>query len=378
MKPVVFGLIGLVAISIAPLQARDPALWPFSAESPWNQSIGSSAQYSTIVSNGFSKDSGGVVNSKNWSHPIVIGTTSDPLRSVYKVGSATPVATLRVPESATPDVKSDGNLHFIDDAHTYVVETWECVKRPDGNWEGTVAIKNDLRGPGVFDKYGGARAYGGSAIGGIIRKGELANGIPHALAVGVDGPSFNRNAPGGKTFVWPASSADANSATIYGSTGNLYMGSLLAIPPEVDISKIGVGTSGPAFEMAKALQDYGCYIVDRAGGNLVFYAETGAQDEVPVDIQTKVALLVLHLKTVTNNSPTSVGGGGVHRRPLAPAFDGTAIFHYQPRLGKSQTSKPQNFNADGRQFPNHASSRINGFESFWSYKRTLPLQDLAE
>ena len=64
------------------------------------------------------------------------------------------------------------------------------------------------------------------------------------------------------------------------------MGSLLAIPPDIDITQIGVGSSGPAFEIARALQDYGAYIVDSTVVNFVFQVEPAAADEIPPSEQT--------------------------------------------------------------------------------------------
>ena len=105
-----------------------------------------------------------------------------------------------------------------------------------------------------------ARAYGGSGIAGLIRQGELTHGIPHALAAAIDPKAHNRNGPGGKAFVWPASSADGDSSTAYGTTGNLFMGTLVAIPPSVDLGELGL--RGPEMEIARALQDYGAYVVE--------------------------------------------------------------------------------------------------------------------
>ena len=37
-------------------------------------------------------------------------------------------------------------------------------------------------------------------------------------------------------------------------------------PPEVEVAKLGVGSTGPAFEMARALQRYGLYVKDAFDG----------------------------------------------------------------------------------------------------------------
>ena len=199
-------------------------------------------------------------------------------------------------------------LGAVKDSHGKITATWS-------------AVKNDLHDAGMYDApYHGTRAYGGSAIAGLIRQGELTRGIHHALAAAIDPKAHNRNGPDGKPFVWPASSADGDASTAYGTTGNLYMGTLLAIPPTVDLSKLGL--HGPDMVIARTLQDYGAYIVDSGGCNFQLFAEPKAQNEVAqikaesswqsyCSLRKSVSLL----RIVTNNGPQSVGGGG---KPGAP------------------------------------------------------------
>ncbi len=90
-------------------------------------------------------------------------------------------------------------------------------------------------------------AAGTSALGGLIRSGELQNGIFHALQFVADPWRWNRNCPGSKlrswgAYVWPASSSDDPTHDEFGTTGNLYEGGLLAIPPSVNISTLPLRT----------------------------------------------------------------------------------------------------------------------------------------
>ncbi|HUS40990.1 MAG: hypothetical protein WBF93_00530 [Pirellulales bacterium] len=62
-------------------------------------------------------------------------------------------------------------------------------------------------------------------------------------------------------------------------------------------------------------------IPDVADGNLVFYAEPTAADEIPTDFETSLSAIIPLLRVVTNNRRTSVGGGGTPRAPLAPRLD---------------------------------------------------------
>jgi hypothetical protein len=168
----------------------------------------------------------------------------------------------------------------------------------------------------------------------MIRRGELVNGtggfgtgIRHALQGAVPPFGMNRNAPGGRTWVWPASSSDPPST--YDVVGNVYMGSLLAIPPGVNINTLGI-TDSQALEVARALQDYGLYIVDRAGipaNKIVIRIDPQAATDIGnrTAFEAGINLAMRQLQVVTNShtsggAPTTPGGGGTPRRPLASSF----------------------------------------------------------
>jgi len=293
---------------------RDPAAWPFASDSPWNMPIGSGATYADIDSPALDPQGGAGINCTSWSLPVYVASATDPLRTIYQGGDV--CAQFRVPDAATPDPQSDGHLLVIDDTRTWVAEMWQGVRLAGGDLTASACVQNDIRGPGVYDSWHGVRAYGGSALAGLVRVGEVAAGIPHALAAATSRAAMNRNP---SPFVWPASSADNGWETTYGTSGNVHMGTLLAIPPEVDVGARGLSAAGLAF--GRALQDYGAYIVDAADANLAFYAEPAADGELPGGLGGELGDLLALVKVVTNNSATSVGGGGTPRRCLAPPFE---------------------------------------------------------
>lgn len=295
---------------------RDAALWPFSSTSPWNIAIGDQAVYQPIASPRFACDRGGSLNCAGFSHPVFLAGPSDPEVRISRRGTATPFATARVPAEAKPDSHADGHLHIIDPGRRKVIEMFGARRETDGGITATAVVENDLTDDGIYPAWHGVRAYGGSALAGLIRTGELTNGIRHALAIAVEQQALNRQGPLGKAWVWPASSCDNNNS--YSTSGNLFMGSLLAIPAGVDLKAAGL--RGPALEMGIALQDYGAYITDCTGSNLSFYAEPAAAAEVGEVGRGDVAKLVSLLQVVANNSPQNVGGGGKRRRPSAPPF----------------------------------------------------------
>lgn len=295
---------------------RDAGLWPFSATSPWNTALGDLATLQPIVSPRFAVAKGGCLNLAGFSHPVYLAAVSDPEVAIFRKGTATPFATVRVPVAAKPDPMGDAHLHIIDETHRSVIEMWQAVRNADGTITAAAVARNDLTDDGVYPAWHGVRAYGGSAVAGLIRSGELTRGIRHALAIAVEQAALNRNGPGGKGYVWPASSCDSNNA--YSTSGNLFMGSLLAIPPQTDLRAAGL--RGPALELGLALQDYGAYVTDCTGTNLSFYAEPTAAAEVEQVARGDIAKLVGMLQLVGNNTPSTIGGGGKRRRPAAPPF----------------------------------------------------------
>lgn len=314
---------------------RDLATWPFSRCSPWNMPIGSGVQYGVLSSPAFANQAGdpqttAAINSTSWSHPIYL---EDPVSGSANMVSGNdaqgqPVSfRLMLPKGLAPAGGSDGHLHIIDSSRTTVYEMFQATVGA-GFVQATDLITNDLKGLGVFDGestpqkelWHGTRAYGGSAIGGLIRKGELSGGIPHALAVAVQRAAMNRITPNGMGYVWPASYRDDDWKTTYGASGTLHMGSLLAIPRGQDLATIlkTEGITDPAVvQMALALQDYGAYVVDATSDNLTFYAEPAEAAAAAMD-ESQLARLIPYLVVVTNSTEGSPGGGGTPRKCLAP------------------------------------------------------------
>mgnify|MGYP000750566178 CR=1 FL=1 len=159
---------------------------------------------------------------------------------------------------------------------------------------------------------GGERAYGGSALGGLIRTRELQQQlIPHALALAIP-RSHLKLGP-----VWPAIYEDAGANGTY--LGNAPMGTFAVLPPSVDIDSLGL-TSDTARVIAHALQDYGAYIVDATNGDASFTAEPSANDLLG-DFWQDLSEVRSHLRCVDDNKPENVGGGGVLRAPLAAELE---------------------------------------------------------
>jgi hypothetical protein len=285
----------------------------------------------------------------SWSIPTYVAASSDPLRRVYNRNKSNAlVGTIRVPSAATPAQGTDGHLNIIDETHHWVSELYAVEILSNGDLSTAGYKRNDLYGPGGgFDYWQGMVAAGTSSLGGVIRRGELTqgtaslqSGIRHALQAVVPGDGLNRNAPGGRAFVWPASSADtpALQGTGYDVYGNVYMGSLLAIPSSVDIRALGI-KDPQALEVARTLQDYGVYIVDTGSialDKIVIRIDPQAAVDIsnPDAFKSGLSIALKQLTVVSNShdngyAPSTPGGGGAPRRPMAPALNTSATGSHQ-------------------------------------------------
>jgi hypothetical protein len=364
-------------ISLAPARTaqesgglRNWQTWPFSATSPWNMPIGSDATYAAVP--GIQSIPAGLNYADRWTSAVVISTAADPLvnvlvntswptsnwaflaagkpncdntaadeASIRRYASASterfpanPWSTLspvqsewllpgsyhkasenfrsmvRLRPGACPSPDTDGLMaDFQPDG--WVLDTYATIVLGNGDIvSGGVASFIDARGDGT-GWWSGRRASMLPSFAGLIRNGEIAAGrIPHALALVMSSSMLARRA------VWPAFAFDRNSDAYHGS---LPMGALLAIPPNDDISALGLTSIG--LTLARAAQDYGAYVVDSTNGNgVTVLAELGDPDLRWKGWQNDVAIIVHHLQLIANNTLKAPGGGGTLRAALAPAF----------------------------------------------------------
>ena len=288
--------------------ARNPYFWPFSSASIWNRPLGSDAKFSPVPGKSFLAD-GPLTNALHGRKPF-LGRATDPLHNVWVNGAIQ--ADAQLSEAALPYAGIRDSIVLLQRARRYALELRDVTVRADGDMEATDSERTDLAGAGVNERAVPALPFGLSNLGGLIRHGENEQGIRHALSARVQRERLG----GRKTFaspstIWPATGGDAVNIKL------LSVGALLAIPPDVDIKKI-VGDSGPAFELARAMQDYGVYVTGYI--NTPFVLVTGeVRLENADELLTKLVPL---LQVVTNNSPETPGGGGTPRREPAPKLPG--------------------------------------------------------
>ena len=286
--------------------ARHPFLWPFSSASIWNRPLGSSAKFSPVPDKSFFAD-GPLADVLRSRRPF-LGSPTNPLRRIWVNGEIR--ADVCFAMANLPDANISDSWVLLQHGRRHALELRGVTVRADGDLDAQALARTDLAGPGVDESASAAKPFGLSNLGGLLRASELENGVRHALSCRV-----NRQRLGGRTdfqtpsTTWPATGGDASSGDF------LNVGTLLAIPPEVDIAA-KFGTNGPAYELARAMQDYGVYVTGVAPAPFVLLTDDAHWAEAD-ELLTRLVPL---LQVVTNNSPATLAGGGMPRRETAPAL----------------------------------------------------------
>lgn len=301
---------------------RDPRYWPFARGSVWNMPIGSRAKYERRIAGkkNCSYDISGAgrkyprikINTTSYSQPVAIAGSSDPKMGLYKRYVLR--RRTNVPASARPSPGADGAMNVITPSGHYSNEMFRTEAYADG-WNAHGMWHYDLYGSGIGQ---GGTGAGTSHLGGLIREGELQNGIHHALQAALP------RALQKSGYVWPATQQD-NWMKTDPPHGHVREGRLAAIRPRVDVSALRLNTR-QGLMVARALQDYGLYDVNTSGSvaGITLYGEPSVSNDANMSFDSPFThdLKKIHryLRCVMNNSPTSIGGGGEPRVALAPPF----------------------------------------------------------
>jgi hypothetical protein len=146
----------------------------------------------------------------------------------------------------------------------------QAVKTDDGIWLTSFGAVSNLRGDGVAKPWmqepdplaaESAMPAGFPLIAGLIRVEEVKAGrIDHALLIATPAAQIDR-------FLPPASTAAAPGSVAALEHG-LPLGSRLQLDPAFDVENSSLSETGKI--IARALQTYGAYVGDTAGGNVLF------------------------------------------------------------------------------------------------------------
>jgi len=211
---------------------------------------------------------------------------------------------IRIPSTATTTADTDKSLTVVQPDGYTAYECYKMTKVAANSWTTTSMVKQDLRSTGLG---AGTRASGVSQVMGLIRAKEVtAQKIPHTLAVAIPDSMLKSG------YVWPARRQDYNASTAY--QGQVPMGTMLGIPPSVNVTALGL--TGEGLALAHALQDYGAHVVERAG-MVALYAEPASDAAAINRMKTDWRKLYPLMRAISNNTPTTVGGGGTPRQPSA-------------------------------------------------------------
>ena len=344
-------LIAALLLSDGTFAQRNPLKWPFAKTSIWNMPLHNSAIYKPAAIG--AATAWGMTEDED----VVILTPSSPLINVNTnawtdrcPSSSNLLTTLPVPANLV--VNAGGTPNFAagilqPDGRT-IYQTQPFQKCATGNtaYSKYVFATSDIYGDGRLGAHGGS---GLSSIGGTVRMGELLPGsvIKHALKINLNATKyvFYSAATGG--FRWPAAVADAYAASNYSTSCPNYMlmGALLALSPSFNINSL---TTGPAKILAKALQDYGGYIVDDTAWDVyAIETEIGPAGSVLKEFLNSygynynvqslshpfamdMATIFTSLQCIDNNNATNIGGGPTtdtinRRAPMAPEFSSIPV-----------------------------------------------------
>jgi hypothetical protein len=144
----------------------------------------------------------------------------------------------------------------------------------------------------------GTTAVGASELGGLLVKAQTDTGtIDHALQLVVD-----------SSLAMPGAVGNAISSDGGSSTGIVKEGELLGISPNTPMPS---GLSALGQEVFKAMQQYGAYVVDVAGGVTNIRAQANAYDNATMTaLWHDMANITPLLQAVNPGSGSSSGGSG--------------------------------------------------------------------
>ena len=353
--------------NISEVSTRDPYLWPFSATSIWNMPIGSNANYVPAnlempTAKMLTLDEDLIVFTPDepnmnlyWSSVLWgTGDRCTPNQPLTLQGSVPIPQSFVVSPTTWDGTKPNAGIAvLLKDKHTI----WQsqpfahCSNGSDATTGYVYSNNQDIYGDGYYGSHGGSRL---SVLGGSIRVNELtptSGPIRHAIKMNLCGKKNLYYDALNKGFRWPALAADAAASTNYGSLRTTApqtecrMGALMAIPSTITIASMGL-ESEPGRILAQALQDYGGYVVDDTGWDVfaietewgpngrfrdVFKINWGYDFVLSMSQATStiwgrdIVKIYKALNIVTNNTASTIGGGGTPRQSLAPAFTTTTI-----------------------------------------------------
>lgn len=333
------------AATIAALQARLDALDPDPPEAPdvsayimqpfSNASVWNTPKPRTAIHGGRAhayaqalRSVKGQLNYATYTTPVNYGTREDGPLTIVEVAPGywrpTSTATRHVVEHAPANVTiagdmvlgkpvyndnggitfsntPDGFMAFIQPDGTVITGYKVCWSKDGPSSRTLIARAGSVKRYSVTADsltVRGARASGFDVLAGLIRKGELQNGIFHALALALTNTQLRQLTDTDPGFVWPARSVDSNAREVY--LGVIPMGQHFTLDPSANLGSLGLTPEGMV--LGRALRDYGAYVCDRAAWTALYAEqgiESGPAERAKSDWQNKLLPLVVPVLNTT-------------------------------------------------------------------------------
>lgn len=157
-----------------------------------------------------------------------------------------------IPDGARPHTGSDGAMVVVDEDAQLSYEFWQAARTVPG-WVASFGAITPLAGSGWG---GAATGAGASRLAGVVRVAEIERGeIEHALVLQSDNTCA-------RMYRAPAIKTDGRSDR----PDCVPQGSRLRLDPTLDLDALGLPAAHLA--VARAMQRYGGYVVDRGGSPL--------------------------------------------------------------------------------------------------------------
>lgn len=199
-----------------------------------------------------------LANSEEWGIPVAYAAEGSPRTSVgcERFFCDVGFPSQRIPAYAAPNSGSDHHLAVIDEAAGTELDMWLARRDGDSFTAGSRWVL-PARGRALncsgAGRCGGAIAANLPLTAGVVRPEEIAAGrIRHALAITLPA---TRAGP-------PACPAAGSDGTV-DEPAAIPIGARLRLAPDVDVASLGL--SPWQTTIARALQEYGAYVIDTAG-----------------------------------------------------------------------------------------------------------------
>lgn len=337
---------------------------PFSPTSSWNQATPTNSTYSKLnwpATNGYNYS----VAWDAYSPSVYIASASDPVVQVsvpggwgYPAGNVS----VHMPAAANGASGTDGELVVIDGDVAY--NFWQFNRTGATTAKAaSYGAENVVTGDGWGSKSpflsAGITAAGASELGGLLVKAETDKGqIDHALQLVVDSKLVNSG------FTGNAIAGDGSSAA-----GIVQEGDHLGIPPGTPMP---AGLSPLGQEVFRAMQQYGAYVIDVAGGVTNVRAQANAYDPSTMTaLWHDMGNITPLLQRVSTNgasaaatptpaptaTPTSTSAAGATPSSTAASGSGIAAGHGNASSG---TVQPDQTTGAGQAKPDVAVNTVAG------------------